>query len=103
MNLRVVLLFLTLLIFGGYSVWVLIQEGYMGIWLSGFASPVALQILLDLVVSCLVFSSWMIADAKSRAMNPVPWLIAIAATGSIAILVYLLCREWDKKPEVQRV
>lgn len=101
MSLRVLLLLLALVLFGGYSVWALLQVGYIGIWASGFASPGTLQILIDLVISCLVFSSWMIADAKSRGVNSAPWLIAILTTGSIAILVYLLFREMAKKRELQ--
>lgn len=101
MNLRISLLTLLLVLFGGFSTWVLLQEGYFGIWAAGFTSPGALQILLDLVVACLVFCSWMLADARSRGINPVPWLVAIATTGSIAILIYLLNREWRKKAVLQ--
>lgn len=96
MTLRKTLLTLILLSFGAFSTWVLLDVGYFGIWSAGFTDSASLQILLDLVVCCLIISSWMIKDAKSRGMNPVPWLIAIAATGSIAILIYLVHREFSK-------
>lgn len=101
MNMRIILLGVILLAFAGFSTWVLLDVGYLGIWAAGFESAGAMQILFDLVISCLVFSSWMLADAKVRKVNPWPWLLAILATGSIAILVYLLVREIQKSKQTQ--
>ncbi|BDX05640.1 hypothetical protein [Planctobacterium marinum] len=96
MNMRIILLGMILAAFTGFSLWVLLDVGYFGIWAAGFESAGTMQILFDLVISCLVFSCWMLADAKARKVNPWPWLLAILATGSIAILVYLLVREIQK-------
>lgn len=102
MKLRTILLLVIFALFGGYSFWLLFDIGYFAIWQAGFTSPAAVQILLDLVVSCLIISSWMIGDAKARGINVKPWLVAVLATGSIAILIYLIIREFSKKPVPQR-
>lgn len=103
MNIRVVILLLVLIAFVGFSSWVMLDIGYIGIWAAGFQSLGAMQILFDLVISCLVFSWWMLGDARARNVNPVPWLLAIVATGSIAILVYLLVRELQNNKVAQTV
>ena len=101
MNLRLVLLLVTLALFGAYSVWLLLDVGYIAIWKAGFANPSSLQILMDLVIACLIISSWMIGDAKARGVSVWPWIIAVLTTGTLAILVYLVVRELAKKPKLQ--
>ena len=94
MSTRKLLLWSVLLAFAAYSTWALFQVGYLGIWQSGLTGPGALQILLDLVIACGVFIVWMLADARQRQITAWPWILAILATGTIAILVYLLVREY---------
>lgn len=96
MNLRTILLIVLFTAFAGYSSWLLMDVGYFAIWAAGFENPSALQILMDLVIACLVISGWMIGDAKNRGVTVWPWLISVAATGTLAILVYLIAREFDK-------
>lgn len=97
MNLRGILLIAILALFGGYSSWLLFDIGYFGIWQAGISSLGAIQILADLVIACLIISSWMIGDAKARGINVVPWLVGVLTTGTIAILAYLIVREFSKK------
>lgn len=101
MNTRLVLLIAILALFGSYSMWLLVDVGYFGIWQAGFTSASALQILLDLGIACLIISSWMIGDAKARNVVVWPWLIAVVTTGTLAILVYLITREFAKKQTPQ--
>ena len=61
---RTALLALILLAFGAYSIYVMWDFGYLGIWRAGFANAAALQILLDLVITCLLISSWMMLPAS---------------------------------------
>lgn len=85
--------------FSLYSTWVLWEVGYFGIWQAGLVSAGSLQILLDLVVCCVLIASWMIKDARSRGLNPYPWVIATLFMGSISPLAYLLAREYSaRKP-----
>jgi len=97
MNLRKLLLWFIFIDFAVFSTWVLWHEGYMGIWQAGFASPASLQILLDLAICCFLICSWIKRDAEVRGVNPYPWILATLMTGSLAPLVYLIVREYQKE------
>lgn len=97
MTLRKALLWLIFIDFAVFSGWVMWQVGYMGVWAAGFTDPGSMQLLFDLVICCLLISSWLKQDARQWEMNPYPWMVAIFITGSIAILVYLLIREYRKE------
>jgi hypothetical protein len=90
---RTALLSLILLAFGAFSVYVMWDFGYLGIWRAGFANVAALQILLDLVITCLLISSWMIADARAKGLKAWPFVGITLAAGSFGPLLYLLYRE----------
>jgi hypothetical protein len=90
---RTALLSLILLAFGAFSVYVMWDFGYLGIWRAGFANAAALQILLDLVITCLLISSWMIADARAKGLKAWPFVGITLAAGSFGPLLYLLYRE----------
>jgi len=97
MNTRVIALTTALAAFGGYSLWLLFEVGYVAIWQAGIASTAAFQILADLIIACLIIGTWMITDARKRGVVVWPWIIGVFATGTIAILAYLLVRECAKK------
>lgn len=103
MNLRSILLIAVLAIFGSYSTWLLFDIGYFAIWQAGVSSSGAIQILADLVIACVIISSWMIGDAKERGINVAPWLAGVLTTGTIAILAYLIVREFSKKSVPQHL
>jgi hypothetical protein len=84
---------LVLLAFGAYSAWVMWHHGYLGIWQAGIANAAALQILLDLVITCLLISGWMIVDARAKGLNAWPFVGITVAAGSFGPLLYLLYRE----------
>jgi hypothetical protein len=96
MNTKKTGLWAILISFSLFSSWVMWQVGYVGIWQAGLVSSASVQILVDLVICCLIISSWMIGDARARGISPYPWLIAVLTTGSLAILVYLIFREHQK-------
>ena len=78
--------------FGAFSMFVMWEVGYLGIWQAGLASLGAQQVLLDLVVmSCIVMGLlWQDAQRTGRAFWPYA-LITLAA-GSFGPLLYLLLR-----------
>lgn len=86
------LLILVLAGFGAFSMFVMWEVGYLGIWQAGLASLGAQQVLLDLVVmSCIVMGLlWQDAQRTGRAFWPYA-LITLAA-GSFGPLLYLLLR-----------
>ncbi len=105
MTLKRFLLWFLFIDFVAFSSWVMWHVGYIGIWQAGFESPASIQILLDLVICCLIITSWIKKDAEARGMNPYPWIIGTVFTGSIAPLAYLLVREYKistvTKPSLQ--
>lgn len=90
---RTLLVSLILLAFGAYSLYVMWHYGYLGIWQAGVANPAALQILLDLVITCLLISGWMLADARARGLTAWPFVGITLAAGSFGPLLYLVYRE----------
>jgi uncharacterized protein DUF2834 len=90
---RQLIVLLILIAFGAYSLYVMWHFGYLGIWQAGFANAAALQILLDLVITCLLISSWMIGDARARGLNAWPFVAITLAAGSFGPLLYLVYRD----------
>jgi hypothetical protein len=78
------------LLFGGYSFYAMYEVGYFGIWAAGFAGVGSFQVLLDLVIACLLISSWMVIDARTSGRNPWPYVAITLAAGSVGPLLYLL-------------
>lgn len=101
MKLKKLLLWFTLIDFSLYSTWVMWDVGYFGIWQAGFTSPASGQLLLDLAICCVLISSWIKGDAQARGVNPWPWIVATFLAGSLAPLVYLIVREYEKCPVLQ--
>ena len=86
------LLIAVLVAFGAYSMWVMVQVGYMGIWNGALANPGSAQVLADLVVACLLICVWMVKDARERGANAWPFVLVTLAAGSFGPLLYLLLR-----------
>jgi Ca2+/Na+ antiporter len=88
------LLLSVLVVFGVFTLEVMWQVGYMGIWRAGTASPGALQVLIDLIIVCTLAVIWIVQDARNRGLNPWPFVAITLAAGSFGPLLYLLRREW---------
>ena len=79
--------------FGAYSLWVMAQVGYLGIWQGGFANVGASQITLDLVLSSLLLMGFVARDCRTQGRPWWPWALLTLAAGSFGTLAYLL---WPK-------
>ena len=90
------------LLFGAYSFYAMYEVGYFGIWTAGFANAGSLQVLLDLVIACLLISSWMVIDARASGRNPWPYVAITLAAGSIGPLLYLLLAGERAPADVRR-
>ena len=55
-------LWLLSLAFGAWSLWVMVEIGYLGIWRGGFANLGAAQITTDLVVSSMLLVGFVVRD-----------------------------------------
>ncbi|WP_374661341.1 hypothetical protein [Inhella sp.] len=84
------LLGLVLLAFGAFSLWALLQVGYLGLWQGGFATIGGTQITLDLIVACALLLGYIARDCRTAGRAFWPWLLAVLALGSIGALLYLL-------------
>ena len=76
----------------GYSLWVMTQVGYIGIWTGALANPGSAQVLADLVVAGLLMCVWMVKDARERGANAWPFVLVTLGGGSFGPLLYLLLR-----------
>ena len=83
-------LWLIALPFFVFSLWVLMQVGYLGIWQGGFANLGSTQITLDLVVACLLLMGFIARDCRARGKAWWPWALLTLVAGSIGPLAYLL-------------
>ncbi|TFH25105.1 MAG: DUF2834 domain-containing protein [Myxococcales bacterium] len=93
MNLKKLALFVILAAFTAYTVWVIVNSGSLTEVIAVFSgNPWPLQVTIDLALALSLVSVWVWNDARSRGVNPLPWLIATCFVGSIAPLAYLLLR-----------
>lgn len=81
-----------LAVFGAFSTWVAVTQGYLGFLDIAGRSWWALQMLLDLVLALSFAVGWMISDARKRQIATWPYLAATVFLGSIGILAYCVRR-----------
>lgn len=86
------LLWLLTLAFGAFSLWVLAQVGYLGIWQGGFANLGAMQITADLVISSLLLMGFVARECRAAGRPWWPWAVITLLAGSFGTLGYLLWR-----------
>ncbi|MCB9596466.1 MAG: DUF2834 domain-containing protein [Sandaracinaceae bacterium] len=67
-----------------------------------FANPWGVQISVDLCIAASFAMRWMWKDAKTRGINPLPWVLAVIPTGSLAILAYAVRRSFTEAPETAK-
>jgi hypothetical protein len=87
-------LWLVTLFFAAFSIWVLMQIGYLGIWQGGFANLGSTQITVDLVIACTLAIGFIARDCRARGRAWWPWALLTLAAGSMGLLAYLL---WPKR------
>ncbi|MEO0369207.1 MAG: hypothetical protein AAF197_10540 [Pseudomonadota bacterium] len=80
---------IVLILFGAFSIWVVTQVGYIGIFTYHLHSPAGWQVITDLVIACILVLTWMIPEAKASGRNPWPFVIMTLFLGSIGPLAYL--------------
>jgi hypothetical protein len=93
MNLRTFLLLDVLLLFLGYSLWVIAGIGYVGFFREALSSPVGIQLVADILIACTLGLLWMRGDARQSGVPFAPYLALTLVLGSVGLLGYLLHRE----------
>ena len=93
MNFKKLALFFVFADFTAYTLWVAANGGGISEIVGLFSiNPWIGQVTLDLVVALSMVAVWIWHDAKAHGRNPIPWLIGIACTGSVATLAYFAFR-----------
>ena len=85
-----ILLTLALAAFGAFSMAVMWEVGYLGIWQAGLASPGAAQVLVDLVVMSCIVLGFLWRDSRQTGRSFWPFAAITLAAGSFGPLLYLL-------------
>ena len=91
------ILALVLLDFAAFTGWAVYNEGLLPAF--GFVGEHlwTIQLAVDLVLAIGFAMAWMWRDARRRGVNPMPWMILTALTGSIGWLAYLVVRPADQE------
>lgn len=93
MNRAIPLVALVVLVtFGAYTAWLTATDGYTGFLILAGREPWALQMLLDVSIACLLYSLWLVPDARRHGISPWPYLALTLVAGSLGGLVYLVRR-----------
>jgi len=79
--------------FGAFSVYCAFTEGPLGFLPLVTGHEWGLQMFLDIGVSLVIASFWIVPDAKKHGINPWPYLVSCAALGSLSALAYVVHRE----------
>lgn len=85
-----IVLWIVTVAFGLYSLWVLAQVGYLGIWQAGFANAGSTQVTVDLIISSALLIGFVARDAREHGRPWWPWALITLAAGSFGTLAYLL-------------
>jgi hypothetical protein len=83
--------------FTAFSTWVAVEHGPLGFLTLAAEGGWGLQMLLDIGISLVVASFWIVPDARRHGINPWPYIAATVGLGSIAALAYLVHRELRAK------
>ena len=78
--------------FTGFTAWVVLREGLTGFIPLALEHGWGMQMLLDIAISLVVASFWIVSDAKKHGLSPWPFVIACIPLGSIGALAYLVYR-----------
>lgn len=72
----------------------LADHGLVGFIDAALANKAVTQISIDLVISIVVALGFIRVDARREGLPYWPYVVATIATGSIALLAYLIHRTW---------
>ena len=88
-------LFSVITVFAAFTIYtaiVVMNHGYTGFIDLALAGGWGAQVFIDLCIALLLFTIWMVPDARERDIPFVPYVVAILTTGSVGALAYLVHR-----------
>jgi hypothetical protein len=80
-------------LFSAFTLFVVIQQGVISVFENQFKTAGGIQVFLDLVIMCSLFSVWMYRDTKAKKRRFTPWFILTLLAGSIGPLLYLITNQ----------
>ena len=75
--------------FLAWTLYAIASEGIVAIWQEISRSLWSNQIFIDLLIAGGIAIAFLLPEARRLGMKPLPWVIATAATGCIALLAML--------------
>ena len=92
MKLRLFSLIAVFAAFSIYTSMVVMNHGYTGFLELALTGGWGAQMFIDLSIALILFTIWMVPDARERAIPAWPYFLAILTTGSVGALAYLVHR-----------
>jgi hypothetical protein len=89
---RLGVLVVVFVVFTAWSATVIAGHGFGGLFALIGRESWAAQMFVDLCISLTVAWSWLVPDARSRGINPWPYIGGTLVLGSIAVLAFLIHR-----------
>lgn len=77
-------------VFGAFSLYVIVQLGYLGLWQAALSHLAGWQVSVDLVIASLLLLGWLWRDARATGRRFWPYALLTLAAGSFGPLLYLL-------------
>lgn len=90
---RLAALVALLVAFTTWSLVIVAPEGLPGLLALLKERPWGQQVFVDLAIALSVSWVWLAPEARSKGINPWPYLVATPFVGSIAVLAFLVHRE----------
>lgn len=75
-----------------YTAIVVANHGYTGFVELALTGGWGAQVFIDLCIALVLFTVWMVPDARERGIPAWPYVVAILTTGSVGALAYLVHR-----------
>ena len=83
--------------------WIAVEQGPLALVTLILEGGWGLQMLLDITISLVLASFWIVPDARRHGLNPWPFLASTLALGSIGALAYVVYRELRLREAVRGV
>ena len=84
-----------------YTAIVVANHGYTGFVELALTGGWGAQVFIDLCIALLLFTVWMVPDARERGIPAWPYFVAILTTGSVGALAYLVHRTAKEAKEAK--
>jgi protein-S-isoprenylcysteine O-methyltransferase Ste14 len=78
--------------FSIYTAIVVVNHGYTGFLELALTGGWGAQVFIDLCIALILFTLWMVPDARELGIPAWPYFLAILTTGSVGALAYLVHR-----------